>query len=185
MRVAVCLYGDVRQSVSITDAFVQFGYQVDVYVHKKFTDPYPADLAPRCCWLEEPRPISRPEGVSEEQMWVYWSMARLGKMVIQTEQKEGRYGLGAFAAPQHCLSKPLPPGLLDGKVHVLGGASDKLAIGPSTDMQLYLNKISQLQTYRERFVERSVLGHQDRDFAEWCLNGQDEKRKMNWVEDLQ
>lgn len=180
MRVAVCLYGDVRASVSLVGAFAQFGYQVDTYVHKKFTDPYPPDLAPRCCWLEEPRPITVPEGVSQEQAWVYWSMARLGKMVIQTEQKEGRYGLVAFAAPFYLLQPPLPPNMLDGKVHVLYEHTERLAIGPSTDMQVFLNRIKQLQTYRERFPHGLLDDHQ---FAEWCLNGQNDKHG-NWLEDL-
>lgn len=173
MRVAACFYGDVRASVRLADQLRDQGHTVDVYVHKKFTDPYPTDLAPRCCWLEEPRPINRPEGVSEEQMWTYWSLARLGKMVIQTEQKEGRYALVAFAAPAYLTIK-LPIYLLDGEVHTLFAYPDRVAIGPSTDMQLYLARMHRLQDYVEKHPGEVFLDHV---FASWCLG-------PNYVEDL-
>lgn len=178
MRVAICLYGDTRMSMIAVDALKVPDNSVDVYVHIKVADPYPTRPV-RCCWVEEYRRVSGPEGVSEEQMWVYWSMARLGKMVIQTEQKEGRYALVAFVSPG-ILTGGLPGNLLDDKVHSLRVRPDRMAIGPSTDMQLYLNKISQLQTYVERLPE----GFKDENFAAWCLNGQSDKRATNWLEDL-
>jgi len=110
-------------------------------------------------------------------MWVYWSTARLGKMVIQTEQKEGRYNLVAFAAPSEEVS--LPSGsLLNGKVHVLANHPHKVAVGPSTDMQLFLNRIGLLQIY----VETLPAGTEVKDdaFATWCLD----RQKSIWVPDL-
>jgi hypothetical protein len=93
-------------------------------------------------------------------------MARVGKMLIQTEQQEGRYDWVVRARPDTWLKEPLPVNDLpvrkitvpkndyysytDKTGRRVYTCSDKLAIGTSVDMQLYLNKFKSLRVFCEQ-----------------------------------
>lgn len=199
--------------------FKNQGHVVDLFIHtrgdKFMGEPSPDLGVPRVFCVEDNRPIDTSMIISpmnpkergdyegtdlrshlyQSYLQQYWSMARVGKLLIQTEQREGRYDLVVRTRPDCWLTEPLQPDtLFDGKVHVphndwwpyevdgkrVETVCDKFAVGHSVEMQLYLNKFKDMRTFCEQY---RIQGEA---FTAWELAGQrwiPDGKPTPWVRD--
>ncbi len=167
MKVAVCITGPwssefeenlaanvLVSSEDVVHGFLHFwGGQIGDLLGN-----YKQYLRTFCCDdknMVRPRDIA---GLVHGDYLQLWQMSRVGKLLIQTEQAEGRYGLVLYVRTSCRFRGPLRLEELRG-VNVGG---EHLAVsGPSTDMQLYLNSINRLSEYEgdfKKFLDAGFKG---------------------------